>query len=389
MAPIGRLIALAGLVAALSAPAVAQVPEQQGFFGNIDGRWMWLGGDRISSSAGTAPVTNGPGGQMLIGYKLDPRWDVALAGDVQGLLSTLTQFRNGTLSVDTNHQHFDLEAGYSTAWWRVNAGLRGIHYRQGAVYNIPGFAGADQREMYGIGPKVGVGVRLPVSERWAVVGGADAALLYTSFADTGGGVLLNNASYWQFIPQIGGELGMSWRSSDSPSFSFTTGARIATSFNTSITSDGSRQGSLVEYGPFIRMAYNFAGPSRSQRLAVKEEREIWTNAPPTGSQRYVVHFGYERSDINPFAASVIRQAADDIRRGRPADIAIASTDLDNGSDYSRALSRRRAEAIREALARDGISPAQVDIIAAGEVPPLAATAPDGREARNTRAQITF
>lgn len=293
MAPIGRLIALAGLVAALSAPAVAQVPEQQGFFGNIDGRWMWLGGDRISSSAGTAPVTNGPGGQMLIGYKLDPRWDVALAGDVQGLLSTLTQFRNGTLSVDTNHQHFDLEAGYSTAWWRVNAGLRGIHYRQGAVYNIPGFAGADQREMYGIGPKVGVGVRLPVSESWAVVGGADAALLYTSFADSGGGVLLSNASYWQFIPQIGGELGMSWRSSDSPSFSFTTGARIA------------------------------------------------------------------------------------------------STDLDNGSDYSRALSRRRAEAIREALARDGISPAQVDIVAAGEVPPLAATAPDGREARNTHAQITF
>ena len=389
MAPIGKLVALAGLIGALAAPASAQVPDQQGFFGNIDGRWMWLGGDRISTQGGTAPVTNGPGGQMLIGYKLDPHWDVALAGDVQGLLSHLTQFRNGTLSVDTNHQHFDLEAGYSNQWWRVNAGLRGIHYRQGAAYSIPGSAGSDQREMYGIGPKVGVGVRVPVSASWAVVGGADAALLYTSFADTGGGVLLNSASYWQFVPQLSGELGVSWRSSDSPSFSFTTGARIATSFSTTITSDGSRQGTLIEYGPFIRMAYNFAGPSRSQRMAVKEEREIWTNSPPTGTQRYLVHFGYERSDINLVAASVIRQAAEDVRRGRPANIAIVSTDIENGSEYSRALSRRRAEAIREALAKEGVSPAQVDIAAAGEIPPLTPVAGGVSEARQTRAQITF
>lgn len=389
MARIARFIALAGLLTATCAPAQAQVPERQGFFGNIDGRWMWLGGDRISSTSGAAPVTNGPGGQMLIGYKLDLHWDVALAGDVQGLLSTLTQFRNGTLSVDTNHQHFDLEVGYSQEWWRVNAGLRGIHYRQGAAYSIPGSAGADQREMYGIGPKVGVGMRLPVSESWAVIGGADAALLYTSFADTGGGVLLDNASYWQLVPQLSGELGVSWRSSDSPSFSFTTGARIATSFSTTIAWDGSRQGTLVEYGPFIRMAYNFAGPTRSQRMAVREEREIWTNSPPTGSQRYLVHFGYERSDIDPVAASVIRQAAEDVRRGRPANIAIASAGIDNGSDYSRALSQRRAAAIRDALARDGVPPSQVDIAAAGEVPPLIPVAGDMREARNTRAQITF
>jgi len=389
VASIARLIALAGLVGALAIPAWAQVPEQQGFFGNIDGRWMWLGGDRISSQGGTAPVTDGPGGQMLIGYKLDPRWDVALAGDVQGLLSHLTNFRNGTLSVDTNHQHFDLEAGYSTEWWRVNAGLRGIHYRQGAVYSIPGAAGSDQREMYGIGPKVGVGIRVPVSENWAVVGGADAALLYTSFTDTGSGVVLNNTSYWQFVPQLGGELGVSWRSSESPSFSFTTGARLATSFGTTITSDGSRRGSLVEYGPFIRMAYNFAGPSRSERMAVRQEREIWTSSPPTGSRRHVVHFGYERSTINPVAASVIRQAAQDVRRGRPANIAIASTDLENGSEYSRALSKRRADAIREALARDGVSPSQVVIAADGDVPPLAPAAGGMREAQNARAQITF
>ena len=82
MRRIAKLIALALLATAVAAPACAQVPEQQGFFGNIDGRWMWLGGDHVSVPGASADITNGPGGQMLIGYKFDPTWDVALAGDV-------------------------------------------------------------------------------------------------------------------------------------------------------------------------------------------------------------------------------------------------------------------------------------------------------------------
>lgn len=383
MGRIAKLVALAGLIATIGAPARAQVPEQQGFFGNIDGRWMWLGGNSVTVPGAAADVTNGPGGQIMIGYKIDTTWDVALAGDVQGLLSHLTKLQNGTLSVDTNHQHFDLELGYSRDWWRLNGGLRGIHYRQGATYSITPVGGFDQREMYGIGPKIGAGVRLPISETWGVVGGADAALLYTNYTDTGGGVLLNNASYWQFVPQVSAELGISWRSADSPSFSFTTGGRVATSFNTAITADASHQGALVEFGPFVRMAYNFAGPSRSARMAVKAEREIWTNAPPTGSRRYTAYFGFERSELSLVGSSVVRQAADDIKRGQPAIIAIAATDRDNGSAYSRALSRRRADAIREALVREGVSPAQIDVGAAADAPqitPLQASiaGPQGR-----------
>jgi outer membrane protein OmpA-like peptidoglycan-associated protein len=373
---IAKLLASAGLIAAIAAPAIlplaarAQVPGQQGFFGNIDGRWMWLGGNRVTVGGAASDVTNGPGGQIMIGYKLDPLWDVALAGDVQGLLSHLTKFQNGTISVDTNHQHFDLELGYSRDWWRLNGGLRGIHYKQGATYNVAPMAGFDQREMYGIGPKIGAGVRLPVAESWAVVGGADAALLYTNFTEMGSGVLLNNTSYWQFVPQLSAELGINWRSADTPSFSFTTGARVAASFNTAITGDASRQGALVEFGPFVRMAYNFAGPSRSARLAVKEEREIWTNAPPTGSRRYTAYFGFERSELSLVGRSVVRQVVDDIRRGRPAVVAISAPDRDDGSAHSRTLSLRRADAIREALVRAGVAPAQIDIGAEGDAPQL-------------------
>ncbi len=385
---VAKLVALAVLATSVAAPARGQVPGEQGFFGNIDGRWMWLGGNRVSIAGASADVTDGPGGQLLIGYKLDRYWDVALAGDVQGLLSHLTKLQNGTLSVDTNHQHFDLELGYSDGWWRVDGGLRGIHYRQGATYAIAPLAGFDQREMYGIGPKIGAGIRLPISENWGVIGGADAALLYTSFNEIGTGVLLSNTSYWQFVPQLSAELGVSWRSSDSPSFSFSTGIRLATSFNTAITADATHQGTLLEFGPFIRMAYNFAGPTRSARLAVKEEREIWTNSPPTGSARYVAYFGFERSTLSLVAASVVHRAAEDIRSGRPATIAIAATDRDDGSVFSRALSLRRADVIREALIRDGISPAQIDIGSDADVPKVSALAASIGEPQS-RARISY
>jgi outer membrane protein OmpA-like peptidoglycan-associated protein len=383
-----RLAAIAGLIAAIAAPARAQVPEQQGFFGNIDGRWMWLGGDRINVGGAASDVTNGPGGQIMIGYKIDPYWDAALAGDVQGLLSHLTKFQNGTISVDTNHQHFDLEFGYSRDWWRLNAGLRGIHYKQGATYSITPLSGFDQREMYGIGPKIGAGMRLPISDSWGVVGGADAALLYTNFTDTGSGVLLNNASYWQFVPQLSAELGLSWRSSDTPSFSVTTGARVAASFNTVITGDSSRQGTLLEFGPFVRMAYNFAGPSRSARLAVTQEREIWTNAPPTGHHRYTAYFGFERSELSLVGSTAVRQAADDVKRGQPATISIAATDRDNGSPYSRTLSLRRADAIRAALVREGVAPAQIDVGAESDAPQVTALQASIAEPQG-RARISY
>src|SRR4029079_14709524 len=107
-------------------------------------------------------------------------------------------------------------------------------------YSVPPLSGFDYREMYGIGPKVRFGARLPLSDSWGAGGGADEALLYTNYTDVGNNVLLSNSSYWQFVPQLSAELGLSWRSSDTASFSVTAGARIATSFNNAGTGRSSR-----------------------------------------------------------------------------------------------------------------------------------------------------
>ncbi len=379
MTRIGRSVALmSALMAMTMSTASAQVPDLKGFFGSIDGRWMWLGGDPLAQTG------NGPGGQMMLGYKISDNWDVALAGDVQGLMTELTKLHNGTLSVDTNHQHFDLEAGYSERWWRLNAGLRGIHYMQVATNNMIGFLGYDAREMYGIGPKIGAGARWAVSDNWALVGGANAALLYTFYNDTGDGRLMNGGAYSQLVPQLDGELGLSWRASDRPRLSFTGGVRVAASFNTAITADASHRGTLLEYGPFVRAAYNMSGPSRAPETT---EPAHPVAAVPGG---YLVFFDFDRSDLSPVATSLIRQAADDVRRGRPANIQVTGhADRAGTEEYNRALSLRRANAVKAELIRLGLSDAQISVLGRGEGDPLVPTADGVREARNRRVQISF
>jgi outer membrane protein OmpA-like peptidoglycan-associated protein len=336
---------------------MAQLADNNGFFAHIDGRWMWLGGDRISNTLVTDQrMTSGPGGQLMIGYKVADTWDVSLAGDVQTMITSVTQLQGGMLKTDLNHQHVDLEAGYSQGWWRLNAGVRVVHYLQTAVYNVPAFSGYDQREMYGIGPKAGFGARIGLGPQWAMVGGLNGALVYTSFADTGSGALTGLGAYWQLVPQVGAELGVNWRSPEKPSFSITVGGRFDASFNTAIAADGARRGTLLEFGPFVRAAYNFAGPARVKHPAVATD----AGQPAKPAANRTVFFDFDRADISPVAAAAIRQAADDARTGRSASLRIASPADGAGDEtYNKALALRRSNAVKGELARCGLDSSQI------------------------------
>ena len=181
----------------------------------------------------------------------------------------------------------------------------------------------------------------------------DAALLYTSFADSG--IVFNSGTYSRLVPQLDAEVGLSWRSTDAPRFSFAVGGRIATSFNTTITPDGS-QGTLLEVGPFVRMAYNLSGPTRAS--LAQEPAALAPTAP--GANSYLVFFDFDRTDLSPVADGVIRRAADDARAGRVATLQIAShADRAGSEEYNKALSLRRAEAIKDTVKRLGLSPDQI------------------------------
>jgi hypothetical protein len=357
----GGLVALVMAGVAIGSSCVAQVPYNNGFFAHIDGRWMWLGGDRVQNALVTDQrMTSGPGGQLMVGYKIADTWDVSLAGDVQTMITSVTQLWGGMLKTDTNHQHVDLEIGYSQGWWRVNGGVRAGHYLQTAGYNTPVFAGYDQREMYGIGPKIGAGALLPLSEPWSLIGGVNAALVYTSFADTGTGALTGLGAYWQFVPQVGGELGVNWRSPQQPSFSITVGAAINASFNTTIVADGSRRGTLLEFGPFVRMAYNFAGPPRVRHPPIAGNDG---DTPARPAANYTLFFDFDRASLSPAAAGTLRSVADDARYGRKATVQLTSHGAGTGNEgYNKALAIRRADALKDELRRQGLDSRQIDNI---------------------------
>ncbi|HYC66275.1 MAG TPA: Lpg1974 family pore-forming outer membrane protein [Reyranellaceae bacterium] len=366
-----------------AAPAMAQVPSERGFFGAIDGRWMWLGGDRVEYGLGSAVnATNGPGGQVLIGYRFDSQWDIALAGAVQQLLSDLTKFRNGTLSVDTTFQNFDLEVGYSVGNWRYAAGLRGFHYLQGVSYNAPPMVGYDQREIYGLGIKAGVGTRQPLDEKFAIVGGLDGALVMGSFVDSGTGAIMPSGNYWQLMPQLGAEVGVNWRADDS--FSITVGGRVAASFNTAITTTGPR-GTRLDYGPFVRVAYNFSGPAYRTPLMPQATQVTNPKAP-----NYIVFFDFDRADLTAVAHNTVRQAASDAKARRTTHLQVAGhADRAGTDEYNMALSLRRANAVKAELVRNGLPAEQIAVLGRGESEPLVPTADGVREPQNRRVVISF
>lgn len=155
MMRLGIIAALATGLMVVSSAAVAQVPEKIGFFGALDGRWMWLSGDRFKPDPNaTSQTTSGPGGQLMLGYKFAPNWDMAVAGDIQPLLTEVTQTRAGTLTTDTTRQHVDIELGYSQDWWRLNGGLRGYHFLQREnYYFLPNGGAYDQREIFAVAPR--------------------------------------------------------------------------------------------------------------------------------------------------------------------------------------------------------------------------------------------
>ncbi|MDA0338371.1 MAG: OmpA family protein, partial [Proteobacteria bacterium] len=110
-------------------------------------------------------------------------------------------------------------------------------------------------------------------------------------------------------------------------------------------------------------------------LAELERREVV--APPvipTAEPRpepFLVFFDFDKSDITPESANVIRQAADRAKNAGAASIqVIGHADRSGSTAYNERLSIRRANAVRDELARNGISSGDVNVEGRGESDPL-------------------
>jgi outer membrane protein OmpA-like peptidoglycan-associated protein len=107
-------------------------------------------------------------------------------------------------------------------------------------------------------------------------------------------------------------------------------------------------------------------------------------APPS----FMVFFDWDRATLSQQALSTIQQAANAFRQKGSARItATGHTDTSGPESYNMALSLRRANAVKDALVRDGVPAQAISVIGAGEKGLLVPTADGVREPQNRRVEI--
>jgi OOP family OmpA-OmpF porin len=107
-------------------------------------------------------------------------------------------------------------------------------------------------------------------------------------------------------------------------------------------------------------------------------------APPS----FMVFFDWDRSNLSQQALNTIRQAAAAFKqKGNARITATGHTDTSGPEAYNMALSLRRANAVKDALVREGVPAQAITVIGRGEAGLLVKTADGVREPQNRRVEI--
>ena len=113
-----------------------------------------------------------------------------------------------------------------------------------------------------------------------------------------------------------------------------------------------------------------------------------TTAPQATS--FMVFFDWDRSNLSAQALQTIKQAAQAFKsKGSARITATGHTDTSGPENYNMALSLRRANAVKDALVREGVPATAIAVVGRGEQGLLVPT-PDGvREPQNRRVEIVI
>ena len=112
--------------------------------------------------------------------------------------------------------------------------------------------------------------------------------------------------------------------------------------------------------------------------------------PPPPPRTFLVFFDFDRYNLTPDARRVIEAAAAAYKATGSARLEVSGhTDLAGTAAYNMRLSRRRADTVAAALARDGVPRSAMDVKWFGKERPRVPT-PDGvREPQNRRVEIVM
>lgn len=126
---------------------------------------------------------------------------------------------------------------------------------------------------------------------------------------------------------------------------------------------------------------------------VAEKKPEPKPAPPKPepvARNYIVFFDWDKADITSEAATILRTAAENAKKGGISRIqATGHADTSGTKSYNLKLSERRARAVQAELNKLGITTNQIAVDWKGELEQLVPTADGVREPQNRRVEIVF
>ena len=113
-------------------------------------------------------------------------------------------------------------------------------------------------------------------------------------------------------------------------------------------------------------------------------------AAPVAPPSFMVFFDWDRANLSDQALTTIRQAANAYKqKGNARVTATGHTDTSGTEAYNMALSLRRANAVKDALVREGVPATNISVVGRGEQGLLVQTGPNVREPQNRRVEIVI
>lgn len=107
------------------------------------------------------------------------------------------------------------------------------------------------------------------------------------------------------------------------------------------------------------------------------------------AEKFIIFFAFDRSNLDAQAHLVIARVVEAARRGQSSRISIFGyTDTMGSAAYNLGLSKRRAQAVVDALTSSGVAPARITASGLGETDLRVKTANNVPERQNRRAEIT-